>query len=228
MAKKVKGLVTIILPTYNEAETIVPMITGIKKLNKKFPIEIIVVDSGSPDGTAMLAEKAGVKVIKYRKKRGKGADFWAGAKAATGEYIIQIDADNQFSPTEIPAFVKALQNGADVAIAHRIDHSEAPFIRTLGNRLFVIAATVVLGRRIHDLVAGFKAFKTDVLLDIKITEPHFGYEAEVVAKTVRKGYKLVEIPVEYKPRRTGVSQVSPLRDGVLTILSLLKARFGAI
>lgn len=220
--------VSIILPTYNESESIVGIIRECKKLRSFFPIEIIVVDGASTDKTVQLAQKEKVKIIKFDKKRGKGADFWAGVIAAKGDYIVQIDADNQFLPSEIPSFISSLEKGADVAIAVRSDHKKGPFIRFVGNRIFIVAATIVLLRPIYDLVAGFKAFKKKAILFLDLKEPHFGYEAEIVAKAVNKGYKITQIPVTYLPRTTGKSQVSPLRDGFLTLLSLLKARLGLL
>lgn len=227
--KRVQKMVSIILPTFNESESIISVIKECKRLKRFFPTEIIVVDGGSTDNTAKLAAKEKIKVVKFKTKRGKGADFWAGVKIAKGEYIVQIDADNQFFPSEIPIFIKSLERGADVAIADRTHRpTDAPWIRVFGNKIFVIIASIVLRRRIYDLVAGFKAFKKSVLLSLDLKEPHFGYEAEVVAKAIIRGYNVVQIPVSYQRRKAGESQVKPLRDGILTILSLLKARFGLI
>jgi glycosyltransferase involved in cell wall biosynthesis len=223
-----KKKVSVIIPTYNESATIVKLIRETKKLERLFPVEIIVVDANSPDGTAGIAEKEKVKVIKRTKKYGKGADFWLASQKATGSYVVQIDGDLQFSPKEIPHLVAALENGADVALAWRVSHKGAPFIRTLGNHIFAPIATVLIGKRIHDVVAGFKGFRRDALRSLNLQEKHFGYEGEIVVKAVRMGYRIAQVPVSYQNRTTGKSQVNPLRDGSLTIWSLLKARFAEL
>ena len=136
---KISPKVSIILPTHNEQETIAQIIKDIKKLYKLFTFEIIVVDGGSSDKTVEFAEKEGVKVIKFPKKRGKGVDFWEATLQAKGKYIVQIDADYQFLPSEIPLLVKELDHGADLAIGKRIDQEEAPIIRTFGNYILTLA-----------------------------------------------------------------------------------------
>ena len=227
MNRKKKNIfkVSVIVPTYNESATITKIIRETQSLRKLFLIEIIVIDAHSQDNTVQLAKKERVIVIERNKRYGKGADFWYAAQKATGDFIVQIDADYQFSPKEIPLLVDALKKGADVALAWRVSHKDAPFIRTLGNLIFSPVTSLLVGKRIFDVVAGFKAFKKPVLLSLNLKESHFGYEGEIVVKAARMGYKIAQVPVSYKPRLTGQSQVSPLRDGTLTIWSLLKARF---
>lgn len=227
-AKLSKKLVSVIIPTYNEGKTIGKIIREVKDLNGQFPIEVIVIDAHSSDKTVEIAKKEGVKIIVRDKKYGKGTDFWLASQKAKGDYVVQIDADYQFSPRDIPLMVKSLENGADVVLGKRISHKDAPFIRTLGNFIFCSFTSILLGKRIEDVVAGFKAFRTPALLSLNLKESHFGYEGEVVVKAVRMGYIIDQVPVSYKPRTTGKSQVDPLRDGFLTLWSILKARFAKL
>lgn len=217
--------VSIILPTHNESETIEKIISDIQKLKSFFSLEIIVADGGSNDGTVTLARRKKVTVLSFPRKRGKGIDFWEAAKIAKGEYIVQIDADYQFLPSEIPVLVQTLDYGADLAIGKRTDQGNAPITRTFGNFTLSLIASLLIGRRIHDLLAGFKAARASVLLSLKLTEPHFGYEAETVIKSIRMGYKVAEVPVYYTRRNTGASQVNALRDGLLILLAIFKASF---
>lgn len=219
---KQKIKTTVVIPTYNEEETIIDLIKDIKKFKD---IEIIVADGGSKDHTVSLVKKEGVKIIQNGEKRGKGIDFWEAAKKATGVYVIQIDADNQFSAKEIPLFIKALDEGADIAIAHRVDQSMAPFIRTFGNWAQSIITSILLRKRIYDTFAGFKAIRKSVLTDLDLQVRHFGYEAEIVIKGVRKGYQLVQIPVSYRMRETGESQVHLMKTGFLNLTSIVKMSF---
>lgn len=190
-------------------------------MSKFYNLEIIVADGGSNDGTAKLAKKAGADlVLEFPRKRGKGIDFWEACQVAKGEYIVQIDADHQFDPGQIPLFIESLKSGADVTIASR-DHKEAILVRTLGNHIVSILASIVLRRRIYDMLAGFKALKKEVLLSLKLQEKSFMYEVELVAKAVRMGYRLNQIPVSYKRRAREFSQVNLIRDGLKQMRSVI-------
>jgi len=220
--KKSVPLISIIIPTYHEAGNIGEMVRRTKKLSTTYPIEIIIADGGSKDGTPEIAQKAGAdKVIRYPFKRGKGIDFWEACQQAKGDYIIEIDADLQFDPEQIPLFVKDFENGADVVIATRENYKESPLWRTIGNRSLSLWATLILGYPIHDILAGFKAARKDVMLSLKLQEKGFMYESEIVVKAVRMKYKLTQIPVRYKRRMRENSQVSLVKDGLKFALSII-------
>lgn len=217
-----KPKISIVIPTYHEAGNIGEMVRRTKKLSKLYPIEIIVVDSGSKDGTPDIAQKTGAtKVIRFPNKRGKGVDLWDAFQIAKGEYIIEIDADLQFDPEQIPLFIKAFENGADVVIARRENYKESPLWRTIGNRSLSLLASIVLMYPIHDVLAGFKAARRDVMLSLKLQERGFMYESEIVVKAVRMKYKLAQVPVRYKRRMRENSQVSLIKDGLRFVRSIL-------
>ncbi|MDO8638415.1 MAG: glycosyltransferase family 2 protein [Candidatus Daviesbacteria bacterium] len=217
-----KPLISVIIPTYHEAGNIAEMVKRTKKLSKLYPMEIIVVDGGSKDGTPEIAQKAGAdKVIRFPSKRGKGIDLWEAMQIAKGDYIIEIDADLQFDPEQIPLFVKAFQQGAEVVIARRDNYKTSPLWRTIGNRSLSLLTTIVLMYPIHDVLAGFKAARREVMLSLKLQEKGFMYESEIVVKTVRMGYKLAQIPVRYKRRMRENSQVSLVKDGLRFVRSII-------
>lgn len=219
---RTKPLLSIVIPTYQEAGNIGEMVTRTKKLSKLYNLEIIVVDGGSKDGTPGIAEKAGAtKVIRFSAKRGKGVDLWDAFQIAKGDYIIEIDADLQFDPEQIPLFVKAFEEGADVVIATRKNYKESPLWRTIGNRLLSLLTSIVLLYGINDVLAGFKAAKKDVMLSLKLQEKGFMYESEIVVKAVRMGYKLIQIPVRYRRRMRENSQVSLVKDGLRFVRSII-------
>lgn len=220
--KKEKPFISIIIPTYHEAGNIAEMVRRTKKLSKLYPLEIIVVDGGSKDGTPDIAEKAGAtKVIRFPFKRGKGLDLWEAFKVAKGDYIIEIDADLQFDPEQIPLFMEAFQKGAEVVIAQRSNYKESPLWRTIGNKSLSLLTTIVLGYPISDVLAGFKAAKREVMLSLNLQETGFMYESEIVVKAVRMGYKLAQIPVRYKRRMRENSQVSLIKDGLRFARSII-------
>lgn len=221
MSKK-GSLISIIIPTYHEAGNIGEMVKRTKKLSSVYSMEIIVVDGGSKDGTPDIAEKAGAtKVIRFPYKRGKGLDLWEAFQEARGDYIIEIDADLQFDPEQIPLFIKAFEEGADVVIASRDNYKESPLWRTFGNRFLSYLTSFVLMYRIYDVLAGFKAAKKEVMLSLDLKEKGFMYESEIVVKAVRMGYKMAQIPVRYKRRMRENSQVSLIKDGLRFIRSII-------
>lgn len=220
--KKTKPLVSIIIPTYHEAGNIGEMVKRTKKLSKLYPLEIIVVDGGSKDGTPDIAQKKGAdQVIRFPFKRGKGVDFWEACQIAKGDYVIEIDADLQFDPEQIPLFMDAFKKGADVVIARRENYAESPLWRTIGNRSLSILATIILMYPVHDILAGFKAAKREVMLSLSLKETGFMYESEIVVKAVRMHYKLAQIPVRYKRRMRENSQVSLIKDGLRFVRSII-------
>ncbi len=226
-----KNLVSIIVPAYNEEKSIKKVIDECKKLKKLFPLEIVVVQGGSKDKTIEVAKKSKVdKIISFPHKRGKGSDFWAGIVASNGEYVIQIDADNQFQAYEIPLFVSALKKGADVVIGTRfeggkIEKGSITKRNFFGNWVMSKAVTLATGWEITDVMAGFKGFRRDAIMAIDLKEPHFEYEAESVVKAKRLNLKLVQIPITYKKRLGGVSGIRALRDGINVIKTIIKYRF---
>ena len=226
-----RKLVSIILTSYNEAKNIGRTIKDCKELKFFFPIEIIVVDAASQDKTIEIAKRLKVdSILRFPFKRGKGADFWAGALLARGNYIIQIDTDHQFQPSEVPTFVDALIKGADVVIGTRfnggkIQKGSITFRNLIGNLIMSVATSIACGRKITDVMAGFKGFRKNALLALDLRERHFEYEAEVVTKACRMGMNLVQIPITYTKRQGGASGIRAVRDGLNVLKAIIKVYF---
>ena len=229
-----RKLVSIILTSYNEEKNIGRTIKDCKILKKFFPIEIILVDAASKDKTVAIAKRIGIdRIIRFPFKRGKGADFWAGGLAAKGNYIIQIDTDHQFQPYEIPLFVEALERGADVVIGTRfnggkVEQGSITFINLLGNWIMSSATSIACGRKITDVMAGFKGFRKNAFLALDLKERHFEYEAEVVTKAVKMGMNLVQIPITYTKRAGGISGIKALKDGLNVLKTITKVYFSSL
>lgn len=229
-----KKLVSIILTSFNEEKNIGRTIKDCKVLKKSFPIEIILVDAASKDRTVEIARRLNVdRIIRFPFKRGKGADFWAGGVVAKGDYIIQIDTDHQFQPNEIPLFVDALDKGADVVIGTRfgggkIEKGSVTFRNLFGNYLMSGLTSIACGRKITDVMAGFKGFKKEAFLALDLRERHFEYEAETVIKTVKMGMNLVQIPITYTRRVGGASGIRAIRDGLNVSKAILKVYFSSL
>lgn len=227
-AKLSPGLTSVIVPAYNEEKNVASVIKDILKLKREYDIEIIVVDDGSKDKTAEVAKKAGAdKIISYKKNRGKGAAFRAGIEAAKGEFIVQIDADHQFQPKEIPQFIEALRKGYDLVLGTRfkkgkIEEGSVSRLNLFGNWLMSITTTFFSGIEVSDIMAGFKGFKTKVARQLNLITPHFGYEAEVIVKAGKLGLSVYELPITYTKRLYGSSGISAIRDGTKVTYTIAK------
>lgn len=226
--KKDQLLTSIIIPGYNEERNIASVIRDVKKLKGKFPLEIIVVDDGSKDKTAQVAKKAGAdKVISYKKNKGKGGAFRVGIDAAKGDYIVQIDADHQFQPKEIPLFIAALNEGYDVVCGTRFDKGKVETgsvsqLNMFGNWLMSTVTAFFSGIKVTDIMAGFKGFTRDAAKKINLVTQHFGYEAEVVVKACKLNLKVKEVPITYTKRTFGSSSVHAIKDGIRVSYTIAK------
>lgn len=229
-----KKLVSIILTSYNEEKNIGRTIKDCKELKKFFPVEIIVVDAASKDKTLQIAKRLKVnRILRFPFKRGKGADFWVAGCVANGDYIIQIDTDHQFQPNEIPLFVDALDKGADVAIGTRfgggkIEKGSISSKNFFGNWVMSFATSLACGRKITDVMAGFKGFTREAFLALDLKERHFEYEAETVTKACRMGMNIVQIPITYTKRKGGASGIRALQDGFNVLKAITKVYFSSL
>ena len=223
---------SVIIAAYNEENNIPDTIKRIQKTVPK--AEILVVDDGSKDNTVNTArslKSKNLKVISYKPNKGKGYAIRVGTNNAIKNIQAQIDADSQFPPEEIPRLVKPiLDKKADVVFASRfiggstIQRGSLTRMRRLANFVVSGFTSVLCGKRFTDVNAGFKAWKSDVIKDIDFQCNHFAYEPEIAIKGIEKGYKFVEVPVNYKGRQIGITNVKLLRDGIIIPLYLLKLK----
>ncbi|OGH12560.1 MAG: hypothetical protein A2857_01235 [Candidatus Levybacteria bacterium RIFCSPHIGHO2_01_FULL_36_15] len=220
--------VTVLIPAVNEEKTIEKMVKDCIKI-KKYNINILVIiDSKTTDQTRKIAEKSGAKVVHVGKGMGKGNAVKLSIPHIKGDYVVQIDADYQFIPSEIPRLIDPLTKGHDVTLGTRyqkgssVEPGSVSFLKLLGSFFLSGATSAVTKQRITDVMAGFKGFKTPVLKEIKPEENHFGYEAELVIKAVKKKYKVLNVPITYKKRSSGSSNVNSIKHGILVLITILK------
>jgi dolichol-phosphate mannosyltransferase len=223
-----KAKVTVFIAALNEEKTIAKTVRECLRV-RDYDMEVFVVlDSKTTDRSKEVAEKAGATVIDTGKWLGKGAALRKANKYATGDYVIQIDADYQFLPRDIPKLVEPLRNGYDVTLGTRyrpgakVHVGSVTQFRRLGILFLSLMTSLFSGQRITDVLAGFKAFRRPVLKAINMQENHYGYEAEVVIKAAQKKFKILDVPIEYRKREKGSSNVIPLKHGFLFLGSILK------
>lgn len=226
--KNNKTKITLIIPALNEGALLQKVINDCLKI-KNYSIEILVIiDDKASQSTRKVAKKSKAKVIDIGKGAGKGAAVRMAIPHIKSEYVIQIDADYQFMPYEIPKLMFYLLEGYDVVLGTRyqkgssIEIKSVSLFRKAGSYSLSLVASLFARKRITDVMAGFKGFKSDVLKDLNPKVNHFGYEAELVIRASKMKYKIINVPITYKKREVGNSNVSSIKHGSLVLGTIIK------
>jgi len=201
-----KFVTSIVVPVYNEERTIARVITRLAAL--PFPKELIVVDDCSRDRTREVLQKLvglpGVKIILKEQNAGKGAALRTGFAHASGDLIVVQDADLEYDPADIPRVLEPLiRDEADVVFGSRFIGEEVQdksLVHRFGNWLLTTASNLFTGIRLTDMETCYKAFRSDVLADLRLVQNRFGVEPEMTAKLARLGYRITEVPITYHAR----------------------------
>ncbi|TAL46421.1 MAG: glycosyltransferase family 2 protein [Salinibacterium sp.] len=218
------------MPVYNEAATLEKMLDRL--LAVEFPVsyEIVIVNDGSKDATAEILDAVDnphVRVFHQPVNRGKGAAISRAAVEAAGEYMVVCDADEEYSPKEIPSLLEPVLAGeARVVFGTRSfgSHTSYSFWYVMGNKGVTLAANILFNAYISDLETCFKLMPLELYRSLKIKERGFGMEAEVTAKLLARGYRPYEVPISYRARSREEGKKITAWDGVEALWILLKLR----
>jgi len=211
---------SIILPSYNEAENLKELIPCIYK-SLKGEIEIIVVDDGSQDDTSQIAEKLGAKVIRNPYNMGNGASIKRGIREAKNEVLVLMDADGQHLPSEIPKLLKELDD-FDMVIGER-DARSQDWWRYLANKVFNLLASYVSGIKIKDLTSGFRVVKKSKAKKFLYLLPNsFSYPSTLTLSFIKAGYPVKFVPVKVEKRKKGKSKINLISDGLRFLTIILR------
>ena len=211
---------SIIMPAKNEAAVIAETVA---KARQNFPdAEILVIDDGSTDETASLAEQAGAHVVRHPISLGNGAAIKAGARAANGDILAFMDADGQHSAEEIRALLSRLDAGYDMAIGARDSGSHANIGRLFANGFYNTLASVMCGHQIPDLTSGFRVVRAKLFKQFLHLLPNgFSYPTTITMAFLRSGYPIDFVPIKAE-RRVGKSHIRPIRDGLRFLIIIFK------
>ena len=211
----------IVLPAKNESQ-------GLRKLLPRListvpsPEHIIVIDDGSTDDTRAVAAKYGVRVIRHPYSMGNGAAIKTGARAATGDIIVFMDADAQHDPDDIPALLAELAKGYDMVVGARGAGSQASAARSVANRLYNRLASFMVEHTVEDLTSGFRAVKTIKFREFLHLLPNgFSYPTTITMAFFRAGYPVSYVPIA-AGRRVGTSHIKLVRDGMRFLLIIFR------
>lgn len=211
---------SVVIPAKNESESISSLIKQLLALPDLK--EVIVVDDGSSDGTGDIAEKLGVKVIRHPYSKGNGAAIKSGARAATGDIILFMDADGQHSPDDALRLIEKVCQGFDMAVGARQTGSQASVGRGFANKFYNWLASYMTGQKIEDLTSGFRAVRRVKFLQFLSLLPNgFSYPTTSTMAFFRAGYSVCYEPI-HAAQRVGESHIKPLKDGVRFLLIIFK------
>jgi len=212
--------VSIILPARNEAKSLQSLLP---RLIEKYPdYEIVVIDDGSNDETVRVCKGYDINLIKHPESLGNGAAIKAGARAASGEILIFMDADGQHRAEDISCLLLEVDKGYDLVVGARNRTSHSSAIRFIGNRFYNILATWMTGHRVIDLTSGFRAVRRDKFLDfLNILPNGFSAPTTITMAFFRAGFAVKYIPIQ-AGKDEGKSHINLIRDGVRFLLIIFR------
>ena len=212
--------VSIILPAKDEAGYLVPLLANIRVVIPK--AEIILVDDGSTDDTYRQIKDLGVRIITHPYSLGNGAAIKAGARAASGDILVFMDADGQHDPADIPRLLAKFEEGYGMVVGARDSTSQASRGRALANGFYNRFASLITGQTIKDLTSGFRAVRADYFKRFLYLLPNgFSYPTTITMAFFRSGYPVGYVPIHASPCQ-GASHLRPWRDGVRFLLIIFK------
>lgn len=228
--------VSIIIPCYNEEQTIKKVVENVEKqlskLNKSF--EIIVVDDSSTDHSLIelkvLEENKKIILLKHQKNLGKGAALKTGIEKVTGDIVIIQDSDLEYNPEDFTKLLLPFEE-ADADVVYGSRFLGGKYVRIhffwhyLANKILTLLCNIVTNLNLTDMETGYKAFRADKILDLNLQENSFGIEPEITIKLAKKKCKFFEVSISYNGRSYEEGKKIKLKDAFVAVYCILKYSF---
>ena len=214
--------ISVVIPAKNESASLPGLIGNILSLHPN--AEVIVVDDGSTDKTAELSRSAGAKVVSHPYSKGNGAAIKTGARNASKDIIVFMDADGQHRPEDIAILLDRLKDNVDMVVGSRDASGQASTSRRFANGLYNRLASWMTGQTVRDLTSGFRAVRRNKFLEfLKLLPNGFSYPTTITMSFFRAGYKVLYQPIVVQARMEGTSShINLTRDGMRFFLIIFK------
>jgi len=225
-------LLSIVIPVYNEKNTVLDIIKKIDSLSSILNRELIIVDDGSTDGTRdilkTLESRSDVKLIFKEANSGKGDSLKVGFKNSNGDYVIVQDADLEYEPEDYFKLLEAIKGKSNTVIygSRFMGHyEEMSSLHYYGNKFLTLITNILYGVGLSDMETCYKLFPGDFIRSLNLKANRFDFEPEITAKVLKSGYKIIEVPIKYYGRKHSEGKKITWRDGFNAIYSLFRYKF---
>lgn len=231
MAERTYRSLSVIVPVFNERNTVGEIIRRMRNVELPVDLEIIVVDDASGDGTDKILsalEDSTVRVVRHPTNQGKGAAIRTGMEHARGDLLLIQDADLEYDPDDWPKLIAPILKGkARVVYGSRFtgERKNMLFLHWIGNRFLSLTTNVLYNTTISDMETCYKLFDRSILEGITIESNRFDFEPEITAKVLRRGHRIYEVPISYAGREFDEGKKITWKDGFAALWTLIKFRF---
>jgi len=238
---------SVIMPVYNEIGTIAEILRRVRAVPLTVPVgygpangtvveferEIVIVDDGSTDGTReylrTLEGEPGVVVLFHERNQGKGAAVRTGLQHASGDVMLIQDADLEYDPRDYPALLQPIvERRSQVVYGSRFRGGPTKamfFWHMVGNRFLTLVTNILYDTILSDMETGYKVFTREVAERLDLKAPGWGFDPEITAQILKRGYRIYEVPISYTGREFEEGKKIGWRDGITVLWTLLKCRF---